>query len=209
MSLCPFCEEIATDLPPDRDGVGVSSRRVFETHSFVVFADISPLTTGHLIVVPRSHVLSFGAVVRTNAEELAVLVERLARTLRRRYCEPLLLEHGSDSSSDGGGCVAHAHLHFIPVEADLTSVLHPYSSRGVSSFQDLAQWADEDRPYVFVGNRLGVGHVADQLQGIPKQFIRIEVAKALGLAGPLWDWRSHILTENLTRTVSDLKGEVW
>jgi len=209
MSLCPFCEEIATDLPPDRDGVRVPSRRILDTPSFVVFADISPLTVGHLIVVPRSHILSFGALATTHSVELNELAGRVADVLRRRYCEPLLLEHGSNKSADGGGCVAHAHLHFIPTRADLTSALSPFRARPVTSFRDLVPFAEQDRPYLFVGNRFGQGHVADQLSGIPKQFIRIEVARVFGLDAPLWDWRAHILSENLSGTVDDLKGEAW
>src|SRR5690349_7438747 len=111
---CPFCSEIASGLPPDREGVDVVSREILRTEHFVVLADISPLIVGHVLVLPRSHDLSFGAVASTHLAEFRELSTGLRQTLATTFSEPVLMEHGTDSRSAGGGCVAHAHMHFVP-----------------------------------------------------------------------------------------------
>jgi diadenosine tetraphosphate (Ap4A) HIT family hydrolase len=204
---CPFCEELATGLLPDREGVDITSRVVRSTEHFVALADISPLVVGHLIIIPRAHVLSVGHLGQERREELRELVAELRAELVARFAEPAVFEHGSDSMSDGGGCVAHAHLHLVPAPVDLGAALAQWQVRRVESFDDLEQWSAADRAYVFAGDHLGRGLVADGLAGIPKQFLRIEIARQLGIEAPWWDWRRHILAENLRATVEALGTE--
>jgi diadenosine tetraphosphate (Ap4A) HIT family hydrolase len=203
---CPFCTEIVTGLPPDREGVTVSTRLLHETADFVAIADISPLVVGHIIVLPRRHLLSFGTVPSKHRAQLAALVSELSTTLAERVGAPILLEHGTDSSSDGGGCVSHAHLHLVPAELDWREPLSRYRVTEVSSLDDLSYWGERDCPYVYAGAPSGAGLVADELRGIPKQFLRIEIARQLGLPGRIWDWRQHILGDNLTDTVALFLG---
>jgi diadenosine tetraphosphate (Ap4A) HIT family hydrolase len=203
---CPFCTEIVTGLPPDREGVTVPTRLLRETADFVAIADISPLVVGHIIVVPRRHLLSFGAVPVRHRAQLTAFVADLSATLTERVGVPVLLEHGTDSGSDGGGCVSHAHLHLVPTGLDWRKPLARYRVTEVSSLDDLSYWGERDCPYVYAGAPCGAGLVADELAGIAKQFLRIEIARQLGLQGRIWDWRQHILGDNLTETVALFRG---
>ncbi len=198
---CPFCTEINTGLPPDREGVTVPTRVVRQTRNFTVVADISPLVVGHVIILPRTHILSFGSVRSADLPELNELILELADTLAERVTAPVLLEHGSDADSDHGGCVAHAHLHLVPAAIDMTVPLSPWRQTKVLSLAELNEWARRDVPYLYVGDPTGAGLVSDHLTGVPKQFIRIEVGQQVGLPDPLWDWRQHILEQNLNATV--------
>lgn len=203
---CPFCAEIATGMLPDREGVHIASREICRSANFIVVADISPLVVGHLLVLPRQHLLSFGAVPSGHLPELRALLAALSARLATRYGEPMLLEHGTDSNSDGGGCVSHAHLHLVPGVNGMAESLSAFRVTKVASLSDLRKWADSDEPYLYVGDSTEAGHVADQLGDIPKQFLRIEVARLVGIRHPLWDWRRHIQTGNLNRTVSELRS---
>ncbi len=203
---CPFCVEIVTGLPPDREGVTVPTRLLRETADFVAIADISPLVVGHIIVIPRRHLLSFGTIPAGHHTQVAALVAELSATLTERVGAPVLLEHGTGSGSDGGGCVSHAHLHLVPAALDWREPLARYQVTEVFSLDDLSYWGDRDRPYVYAAAPSGVGLVADELTDIPKQFLRIEIARQLGLPGRVWDWRQHILGDNLTETVALFLG---
>lgn len=198
---CPFCSEMATGLPPAREGVTIPSRRLWETPHFVMIADISPLVVGHVIIIPRAHILSFGSIPQEFLAELSEFILKASEKLAAHAFPPVVLEHGSDSLSDTGGCVAHAHLHLVPAPLDMRSPLGKWQQTEISSMHDLRNWAQQDIPYVYVGDPHGAGVVADRLVGIPKQFLRIEVARQVGLADPLWDWRTHILDRNLRDTV--------
>ncbi|USX56222.1 HIT family protein [Lentzea sp. HUAS12] len=178
------------------------TRLLRETADFLAIADISPLVVGHIIVVPRRHLLSFGAIPDVHRPQLGTLVADLSATLIEHVGVPVLLEHGTDSASDGGGCVSHAHLHLVPAALDWREPLARYRLTEVSSLDELSYWAERDRPYIYAGAPSGAGLVADELIDIPKQYLRIEIARQLGLPGRVWDWRQHILSDNLTETVA-------
>jgi hypothetical protein len=40
-------------------------------------------------------------------------------------------------------------------------------------------------------------------------FFRREIAKQIGMPDPLWDWRQHILRDNLRSTVQTLRQVSW
>src|SRR5581483_2624338 len=184
-------------------------RFLAETEHFSVVPDISPLVPGHVMILPKSHQRSFGAVPLEQADEFSELVALVKRVLTECYERPIVLEHGTNSLSVGGGCVSHAHLHFMPKAVDFRPALSKYGMSPLSRFEDLRSWADQDRSYVFFGAVDGEMYVADQLFGIPRQFIRIEFARAIGLPDPLWNWREHILLENLESTFNTLSKASW
>lgn len=203
---CPFCSEIATGLPPARVPPNLQSRIVFTSRHFVVVIDISPLVVGHVLVLPKSHTLSVGALSGAERHELVEVVDRICEKLGVINAKGVIaLEHGSDSSADGGACVSHAHLHLLPTgPLGMDEALASYRLASVDGYDDLVRWAELDKPYVFIGEPSGAGLVADHLAGIPKQFLRIELARRLAIPDPLWDWRKHLLAENLLRTAEQL-----
>jgi hypothetical protein len=77
------------------------------------------------------------------------------------------------------------------------------------SLSDLSRWAARDEEYIYFESCAGERIVADQIVNIPRLFIRSEVAKRVGLPDPLWDWRRHILTDNLRSTVETLAQASW
>lgn len=205
---CPFCEEFSSGRL-DCEDTTFTSRLLFETEHFAVVPDISPLVPGHVMILPKSHQRSFGAVPLEQSDEFSDLMTRVKRVLTECYEPPVILEHGTNSLSVGGGCVSHAHLHFMPRPVDFRPALREYGMSSISRFEDLRTWADQDRSYVFYTGVDGAMYVADQLFGIPRQFIRIEFARAIGLPDPLWNWREHILLENLESTFNTLSKASW
>ena len=101
---CVFCEIVAGQLP---------ASFVYTDDDVVAFLDIQPVTSGHLLVIPRQHAGTLasldpelGARVFTVAQDLAV------RLRRNGWCAGINL-----FLADGvlaGQEVFHVHLHVIP-----------------------------------------------------------------------------------------------
>lgn len=204
---CPFCSELASRLPPEAIADHVNDRILWETDNYVVLADISPLVPGHVLLIPRRHDLSFGAADAATRPELDRLVHSTRQALLGNFGHPgVLLEHGSDATADGGGCVAHAHWHLVPADIDMAPALNRFAARDVTERWVISEWADRDEAYLWLETPSGRRVIADKLQGIPKQFLRIEVASRVGVVGRNWDWRTTILSEHLVETVQRLKA---
>lgn len=102
---CPFCDIVAGRLP---------ASAVYSDDLIEAFLDIRPITTGHLLVVPRSH-----------AGGLADLPERAGRAMFTAALRMAAALRGSKVPCDGinffladgtiaGQEVEHVHLHVVP-----------------------------------------------------------------------------------------------
>ena len=102
---CPFCAIVAGRLP---------SSQVYSDDEVVAFLDIRPLTTGHLLVVPRVHAASLAALPEPAGARMFTAAQRLAAALRASGlpCEGvnLFLADGAVAGQE----VFHVHLHVLP-----------------------------------------------------------------------------------------------
>ena len=201
MSECPYCEEFRSGIGPQLPSGDFADRVIAESEHFVAMADISPIMVGHLLVVPKRHVLCLARLDGHEVEDLGDLLHQLVATLGG-LAPRATLEHGSDSSAEGGGCVSHAHLHLVPLLVDGPRMLSGFRTREVTSFAEFDEAVPADIPYLFVGNVNGRGLIATELVGLARQFIRIELARSTGVPGMAWDWRRHVRVSELEDTVA-------
>jgi len=103
MNDCVFCGIVAGEIP---------SYRVGETEQALAFLDISQLTPGHTLVVPKRHVPDLIDADGTLAE-IAPLVEATAQLLDRRL-EPAGINILQSSRAYAGQDVFHLHVHLLP-----------------------------------------------------------------------------------------------
>jgi diadenosine tetraphosphate (Ap4A) HIT family hydrolase len=206
---CPFCRELQSGKLPDFVDADIDSRILHETDRFVVMADISPLVPGHVMIVPKAHILCYGAVEDTERDEFSGLVNAVRTILAEHYGPSVILEHGTSSLEPVADHVTHAHLHIVPVDIDIRDSLVNYNTTTISSLSDLSRWAARDEAYIYFESCAGERIVADQIVDIKRLFIRSEIARCIGLPDPLWDWRRHILNDNLRATVETLGHAEW
>ena len=100
---------------PDFVDADIDSRILPETNQFVVMADISPLVPGHVMIVPKAHILCYGAVGDSAQDEFSGLVNATRSIVGEHYGPSVILEHGTCSLDDVDDHVSHAHLHIIPL----------------------------------------------------------------------------------------------
>jgi diadenosine tetraphosphate (Ap4A) HIT family hydrolase len=206
---CPFCRELQGGRLPDFCDANIDSRILHETDRFVVIPDISPLVPGHVMIVPKAHILSYGALRPDEQDEFSCVVNATRTILREYYGPSVLLEHGTSSLEPVADHVTHAHLHIVPAEIDIRGALSNFNTTTIASLSDLSQWAARDAEYIYFESCTGERFVADRIVGIKRLFFRREIAKQIGIPDPHWDWRQHILDHNLRSTIETLRQANW
>lgn len=104
-SDCIFCRIVARTAP---------ASVVHSDDVSVAFLDISPITPGHLLVVPRAHAVGLADLEPDTGAHLFRVAQRLAAGVRRSQvpCEGvnLFLADGAAAFQE----VFHLHLHVLP-----------------------------------------------------------------------------------------------
>ena len=101
---CIFCRIVAGEAPGDI---------VYQDKDFLAFRDISPQAPIHLLIIPKTHVISLAQLTEEQQElagRLVILAKKLAEKegiTERGY--RLVINCGSE----GGQLVPHLHLHLI------------------------------------------------------------------------------------------------
>jgi histidine triad (HIT) family protein len=104
MNDCLFCKIVAGEIP---------AKIVYQDDRLVVFKDINPQATLHVLVVPRRHIATLNDLQPGDDGLVGEMVRRAAA---------LAAEHGYDArgyrtvfncNADAGQTVWHIHLHLL------------------------------------------------------------------------------------------------
>ena len=102
---CVFCAIVAGTEP---------ASVVYEDEALLAFLDIRPVTTGHLMVIPKAHSPYLAALNEETGGRMFITAMRLAQALRTSGlpCEGinLFLADGEAAGQE----VLHVHLHVFP-----------------------------------------------------------------------------------------------
>ena len=100
---CLFCKIIAGDIP---------STKVYEDETVYAFRDIAPQAPTHILVVPKAHIDSCGAITAENSAVVAHIFEVIPQIAKAEG-----LENGyrvvSNCGADAGQTVQHLHFHIL------------------------------------------------------------------------------------------------
>lgn len=102
--MCIFCDIIANKIP---------RRTVYEDDQVVAILDISPLSYGHTLVMPKQHVTDFLDADR----ELVASVVKVTQDLSKHIMAATNadgLNIVSNCKEAAGQSVDHLHFHIIP-----------------------------------------------------------------------------------------------
>ncbi len=202
-SECQFCREFTLRECPTVTPPG--TRFLYEGDQFLVFPTLGCFVEGYLLICPRMHVPSCAALERPLLGKLEKLTASVTRVVRDNYGSCVVFEHGLASCRRrAGGCIDHAHLHVVPGDFDLVSVL---SERFVP--QVLQHWSELEgwngRPYLLIQSAQGELYICDVPDVLPSQFLRQHAADKLNVLAR-WDWRNHLCMEEIDNTIKRLKG---
>lgn len=101
---CIFCKIVAGEIP---------SSRVYEDAAVYAFLDLSQVTKGHTLVIPKKHTKDIYETSDEIAGELFARVPKIAKAIKETY-QPLGINMLSNTGEAAGQSVFHLHMHLIP-----------------------------------------------------------------------------------------------
>jgi histidine triad (HIT) family protein len=104
MSDCIFCKIVAGDLP---------SAKVFENDHVIAFLDISQVTKGHTLVIPKVHKENIYEMTPEISKHYFEAVPMIASAIKKEF-DPIGLNILNNNGEKAGQSVFHFHVHIIP-----------------------------------------------------------------------------------------------
>lgn len=99
---CLFCKIINGDIP---------SNKVYEDDKVLVFLDINPNTNGHMLIVPKEHVITVFDISEDLAKHIIEVEKKMYSLLKDKLnCEGMTVVQNNDLGQE----VKHYHVHLIP-----------------------------------------------------------------------------------------------
>ena len=104
VSDCIFCKIVAGEIP---------ASKVYEDDHFLAFLDISQVTPGHTLVIPKKHARN---LLEMTPDETADLFNIVSRVTKKVECatQPQGLNSISNMEEIAGQSVFHTHVHILP-----------------------------------------------------------------------------------------------
>jgi diadenosine tetraphosphate (Ap4A) HIT family hydrolase len=192
-------------------------RVVAETQHFLVMMGLGPLTPGYMLVITREHTSCCAGIRADRVEGFMALRDAVRATQQEVYGCSLFFEHGRSGSCvpEGSGedhCY-HAHMHFMPVRADLAAaVREDYPLVNRSEWPDLVDlyYSDGASPYILTQDNDTIAYA--KVDGrLPRQYLRTKLATVLGMPH-LGDWVAfpsyEVVKEGIRDVASTLRLHV-
>jgi histidine triad (HIT) family protein len=104
MGDCIFCKIINGEIP---------SAKVFENEHVYAFLDISQVTKGHTLVVPKVHKENIYELTPVIASKVFEVVPQIANSIKNNF-QPEGLNLLNNNGEKAGQSVFHYHMHIIP-----------------------------------------------------------------------------------------------
>ncbi len=101
---CIFCKIVKGDIP---------CAKVFENEHVLAFLDISQVSKGHTLVIPKIHKENVYELSTEDSQEIFKVVPKIANAIKEKF-SPIGLNLLSNNGEHAGQSVLHFHLHLIP-----------------------------------------------------------------------------------------------
>lgn len=104
MSDCIFCKIVNGEIP---------AAKVFENEHVLAFLDITQVTKGHTLVIPKVHKENLFELTPEIARNLFEVVPAIANALKKEF-NPIGLNTLNNNGEHAGQSVFHYHMHLLP-----------------------------------------------------------------------------------------------
>src|SRR5690625_1849391 len=101
---CIFCKIIDGEIP---------SAKVYEDDDVYAFLDLSQVTKGHTLVIPKKHSRNLYDTSPKVAGKLFEAVPKIANAIKKAY-DPVGMNLLNNNEAEAHQSVFHLHLHLIP-----------------------------------------------------------------------------------------------
>jgi histidine triad (HIT) family protein len=90
----------------------ISSHKIYESNLFIAFLDVSPITEGHAVLIPKRHFEKVHGLNEAECTQLGKAIFSASMILERKYGSNINLSNTSGEHASQS--VAHFHFHLIP-----------------------------------------------------------------------------------------------
>ena len=104
VSDCIFCKIVAGEIP---------ASKVYEDDHFLAFLDISQVTPGHTLVIPKRHARNLLEMTPDETADLFNIVSRVTKKVESAT-QPQGMNIISNMEEIAGQSVFHTHVHILP-----------------------------------------------------------------------------------------------
>lgn len=104
MSDCIFCKIVNGEIP---------CAKIYENEHVLAFLDISQVTKGHTLVIPKIHKENVFELTPEIAKNIFAAVPAIANSIKKEF-EPIGLNVVNNNGEEAGQSVFHFHMHLLP-----------------------------------------------------------------------------------------------
>ena len=101
---CVFCKIVNGEI---------KSNKVYENDNIIAFKDLNPVAPVHVLIVPKTHIISANEITEENSEYIKKIYEAIPKIAK----EVGVFEDGyrivNNCGENGGQEVKHIHFHLI------------------------------------------------------------------------------------------------
>lgn len=102
---CIFCKIVNKEIP---------TKIIAENNLALAFLDVSPISDGHTLVIPKNHHLDMGTCFKLDLKAVWDLAQDAGRLIEESKLKPWGFNYLSNQGSIAGQEVNHFHVHVIP-----------------------------------------------------------------------------------------------
>jgi ATP adenylyltransferase len=180
---------------------------VLESQNFVVIPSLGSLVEGWLLLVPRDHFISLGALPDRLVAEMEDMKAKVSAYVGNEYGKVCAFEHGPASTSRKVGCsVDHAHLHIVPFGSDIATAARPFMPHDAmwnkASWRECREAYRTGKDYLYFEQPLGSGWISVH-QNFGSQIFRKAIAAQIGRLDE-FNWREHPQFDTVAKTIDAL-----
>ena len=203
---CVFCRmEFDHDLSTEP-----TNELLYSGEFHFVICGLGAWIPGYLLLVTHRHFDNFSLSPDESQFEFNTLFTSIEQLFLAEFGEVTIFEHGAiDDKRRAGGCINHAHIHFIAKNVDLCRDLE--QQFGKISFPNGGSPARHlpplRTPYLYVKQKDEESRVFLVDRPLATQFLRQKVASKIRME-EYWDYKLYPFNENVMRTIAIFRGRI-
>ncbi len=195
---CKICIDLSSKQPE------FWNEPLFESANFLVLPSLGALVESWLLVLPKKHAVSLGALDSDLIAEAKHVKNALVSQMTRTYSSVCAFEHGPSKANSLIGCgVDHAHLHIVALKFDLLPAVQPFLPKDVrwspASLAECQTAHSRGDDYLYLEQPIGLGRIASHGE-FGSQLFRRAIASQIGLPDQ-FSWREHPQLSNVSATI--------
>lgn len=127
--MCIFCKIVAGELP---------SYKIYEDEKTLAFLDIKPTTSGHTLVITKTHYANLEEISEADLTALTLATKKVGALLKEKLGVP---GYNMSSNNDpvAGQEIPHIHFHLIPRHEGDGLVNWPKIEYGPGDMEEIAK----------------------------------------------------------------------